>query len=303
MHHVPLLVASGTLLLAGCATARPLTARSPVTGVRFSVGTVDLPSPAQGVLGAITGVVEFAGGRGRLDVIARDDRPPIAVQGVMLLPPLAGPGDYYLFDSAGFVLVRPSSRTFSAFRLSESSYRIGDVIQARERFMEFRPLHIDTLTASDSARLTQHGPCTLRWHLDRRHATGPAQVLARGWIELPDAPAGEASAVRWFGAAAVLAAMHSAVDTLPRDSLQVTALVVLPTSRAATQGEHGSYVALVVQHLMSGVTSARIDPMRLVLPAGYTERPWAGTTKVRASVTRSGMSADRWRTRPLSSQP
>jgi hypothetical protein len=231
-------------------------------------------------------------------VISTAPRPPIVVQGVTINPPLAASGDYYLFDSTGFVVLRPATRTFSAFRLSESSYRIGDVIQARERFMEFGPLHIDTVSAGDSVRLMQHGPFTLRWHLDRRRATGPAQVRARGWIELPDAPAGEASAVRWFGAAAVLAAMHSSIDTLPRDSLQVTTLVVLPTSSVSAQGASGSYVALVVQHLMSGVTSAHIDPARLVLPAGYTETPWVGTTNVAASVTDSNMSADRWRTPP-----
>lgn len=286
-------------MLAGCATARPLTLRGPLTGVRFSIGTVDLPSPARGALGAIKGAVEFAAGRGRLDVIARDERSPIAVQGVTISPPLGGPGDYYLFDSTGFVLVRPATRTFSTFRLSESSYRIGDVLQARERFMEFTRLRADTLTAGDSARLTQHGPFTLRWHLDRRQAAGPAHVLARGWIELPDAPAGEASAVRWFGAAAVLAAMHGGVDSLPPDSLQVTALVVLPIP-GATRGASGSYVTLVVQHPLSGVTSARVDPAQLILPVGYTETPWPGFANASPSLTLSDTSADRWRTMPQS---
>ena len=49
--------------------------------------------------------------RGRLDVIARQVRQPISVQGVMITAPPAEPRDYYLLDTTGFVLVRPAMRT------------------------------------------------------------------------------------------------------------------------------------------------------------------------------------------------
>jgi hypothetical protein len=298
MHQHRWLIAPVALMLAGCATGASLGSRSPLTAVRFSIGTTELPAPARGALGMFDGVVEFAAGRGRLDVIARKDGPAIAVRGVTITSPLAGSGDYYLFDSTGFVLVRPTTRTFSTFVLSESSYRLGDVPEPREGFMEFSRLIADTLTAGDSARLTQHGPFTLRWHLDRRQADGPVLVLVRGWIELPDAPAGEASVVRWFGAAAALAGMPDSLGALPPDSLQVTAAIVLPTSGGGAPGASRAPVTLIVLHPMSRLTSVRIDRARLVLPAGFTETPWPGFERESRPAVAAREAADRWRTVP-----
>jgi pimeloyl-ACP methyl ester carboxylesterase len=267
-----------------------------LAGIRFHIGTAELPAPAQGTLGVFEGTVEFAAGRGRLDVIARTGRPPIAVRGVTVNPPIASSGDYYLFDSTGFVLVQPTNRTFSTFALSESSFRLGDVRDPREGFMEFSPLHADTLAANDSGRLTQHGPYTVRWHLDRRQATGPARVLARGWIELPDAPAGEASVVRWFGAAAVLASMRDGFKATSPDSLRVTAAIVLPTPGSGGSGATGAPLTLIVLHSLAEVATAGIDPARLVLPQGFSERPWPGFERAARSPTSLPGAAARWRT-------
>jgi hypothetical protein len=287
------------IMLAGCATGGSFGSRTTLAGVRFNIGTAELPAPARGALGVFDGVVEFAAKRGRLDVIAHRGRPPIAVGGVTIVTPLAGPGDYYLFDSTGFVLVRPTSRTFSTFVLSESSHRLGDVHEAREGMMEFSRLRADTLGAGDSARMVQHGPFTLRWHLDRRQSQGPARVLARGWIELPDAPAGEASVVRWFGAVATLAGMPDSLGALPPDSLQVTAAVVLPAAGGTAPGASSAPVTLVVVHPLSRLTTVSIDPTRLALPAGFTETPWPGFERAAPPAVATRDAADRWRTVPV----
>lgn len=300
MHYNRLIPMVGVLMLVGCTTTASLASRGPLTGVRFNIGTVEIPAPARGALGLFDGVVEYAAGRGRIDVNTRPQGPRIAVQGVTIAAPLGSPGDYYLFDSTGFVLVRPASRTFSTFALSESSYRLGDVPDPREGFMEFSPLRADTLAANDSARLTQHGPFTVRWHLDRRQANGPAQVLARGWIELPDAPAGEASVVRWFGAAAVLANMPSSLGALPPDSLRVTAAIVLPTSGGRAAGAPSAPVTLIVLHPLSGVSTYSIDPARMVLPAGFVEKSWP-VERASPLPAPSPDAAARWRTMPAAS--
>src|ERR1043165_3390131 len=78
-----------------------------VSGVRFSV---DTSAALVSMLGAR---VEFAAGRGRIDVSTVASRPARSVNGVTIGPPIARAGDYYLFDSTGYVVVRPSSRTFS----------------------------------------------------------------------------------------------------------------------------------------------------------------------------------------------
>jgi hypothetical protein len=298
MRRTQLRIVVGTVMLGGCATGAALASRSPLTGVRFSIGTAEISAPARGALGLFDGVVEFAAGRGRLDVTARRDSPPIAVQGVPVAAPLAGPGDYYLFDNAGFVLVRPASQTFSTFVLSESSYRLGDVHEPREGMMEFSRLRADTLAAGDSARLTQHGPFTLRWHLDRRDGGGSARVLVRGWIELSDAPAGEASVVRWFGAAAALAGMRDSIEALPRDSLQVTAAVVLPRFGFGAPGAAAAHVNLITVHPLIRVTVADIDPARLILPPSFTETPWPGFEHASPAAVSPHEATDRWRTFP-----
>ena len=298
MHQSRWIAAASVLMLIGCAKASTHGSSIPLTGIRFHIGTAELPAPARGTLGTFEGSVEFAAGRGRLDVIARTSSPPIAVRGVTINTPIASPGDYYLFDSTGFVLVQPTSLTFSSFALSESSFRLGDVREPREGFMEFSALHADTLAANDSGRLTQHGPYTVRWHLDRQQATGPARVLARGWIELPDAPAGEASVVRWFGAAAVLASMRDSFRTSPPDSLRVTAAIVLPTPGSGGSGAAGAPLTLIVLHPLAEVAAAGIDPARLVLPQGFTMRAWPGFERAAHSPTSLPSAAARWRTAP-----
>lgn len=298
MPHTRSMIAVSTLMLAGCATGAPTVSRGSLPGVRFEVGTADMPAPARGALGLFDGAVEFAGGRGRLDVTSVRRSPALTVRGVTITAPLAGPGDYYLFDSTGFVLVRPASRTFSTFVLSESSHRLGDVPDTREGMMEFAQFRADTLRAEDSTRLAQHGPFTVRWHLDRRQADGPARVLARGWIELHDAPAGEASVVRWFGAAAALAGMSDSLRVLPPDSLRVTAAVVLSTSPGDTAGAGSVPLTLVVLHPLSRAATASVDRSRLVLPEGFTQTPWPGFGNAPPRAGTANGATDRWRRSP-----
>lgn len=301
MRQAGWIAATGVFVLVGCATVGSSASREARTGVCFAVGTAETPAPARGALGMFDGVVEFADGRGRLEVIAPHYGPPIAVRGRTIAAPLASAGDYYLFDSTGFVLVRPASRTFSTFALSESSYRLGDIPDPREGFMEFSPLRADTLAANDSAHLKQHGAFTVRWHLDRRRANGPSQVLVRGRIELPDAPAGEASVVRWFGAAAALARVMDGSGEFSTDSLQVTALIVLPTSGSGTPGASGPPVTLIVLHPLTAVSAGSVDLARLVLPAGFTEQPWPGFEHAGNVPVPARDAGARWRTAPAES--
>ncbi len=258
------------LLVIGCATTGAPGSRQPIQGVQFAIDTAETPAPAKGAFRTVAGVVQFAAGRGRLDVIAVRVGPAVVVHGVTIAAPLAISGDYYLFDSTGFIVVRPATRTFSGFALSRSSWRHGDVREPDgEGFVKFGPLRADTLALGDSIRLAQHGPVTIRWHLDRKQRTGPVTILARGRHDLADAPAGEVSVVRWFGAARALATMPGGVDGLPVDSLQVTAAVLLGSQRTESEPE-----GLIVLHDLLMLTSVQMDPARLLLPAGYAETSW-----------------------------
>src|SRR5437016_253354 len=91
------------MLLAGSANAASQT----ISGVRFSVDT------SAALFSMFGGRVEFAAGRGRIDVSTIAARAARSVNDVAIGPPTARSGDYYLFDTTGYIVVRPSIRTFS----------------------------------------------------------------------------------------------------------------------------------------------------------------------------------------------
>ena len=264
-----------------------------LSGIRFAIDTAEAPAPARGAFQTFAGVVEFAAGRGRIDVAALRRGPTLSVNGVIIGSPLAAPGDYYLFDSTTFVLVRPASRSFSSFELPRSSWRHGDVREADEGFMSFSRLQADTLARSDSVRLTEHGPVAIRWHLDRRHALQPVTILARGWLEVADSPAGEASVVRWFGAARALATAPGGLRALPPDSLQVTAAVIL-----TAPGENRAPVNLIVLHSLSGLAAVDVSADRLILPADFRETSWPGYDRASKPARFSRDAGAKWRSMP-----
>lgn len=279
------------LVLASCVPGFHFSHRARVVGISFSATGADSPSPARDVLGATAGIVEFGAQRGRLDVHSTAGR-DVSIGGVVITRPLARVGDYYLFDSAGFVLVRPRERTFSVFSFSRSWIHIGSARDPSEGFMELLGFRADTLHPAAADSLLQHGPFTVRWHLDRRRTGNPPiDVLSRGWIDVADAPAGEASAIRWFGAAAALSALSVASDSLSGADLQITAAVVLPRGRIAP-------LNLIVLHPLRGAARMEIDAARFVLPSGFKETPWPGFERA-GQMPASEAVVDRWRRMPV----
>lgn len=279
-------------LLAGSVAAAPTAAAQELVGIRFTVDSADAPSPARGVLAPVSGTIEFAAGRGRFTLASVSNR-AVAVGGVALIPPLGSPGDYYLFDSTGCILVRPGSRTFATFPFAGSWVHPGNALDPSEGFMEFSAMSSDTLHAPTSVQAHQHLPFTVRWHLDRRRVgSPPIDVLARGRIDVADAPPGEASVVRWFGLASAAAALSAGNDSLTGADLQLTTAVVLPANPTAT------VPTLIVLHHLTDLAHARIAASRLTLPAGYTQAPWPGFETDDRAPERLPDAGARWRVMP-----
>jgi hypothetical protein len=112
---------------------------------------------------------------------------------------------------------------------------------------------------------------------------------------LDDAPLGEATIARWFGAASALAHIPGGVASLADARLRVTAVIV-----AAEEGEQSPPVNLVVLHALSTVGVARIDPNRLVVPSDYVEIPWrltVGADSTNAATVSSAQSMH-WKSVP-----
>lgn len=275
------------LVAVAVATAWSSSAAQTIPGIRFRVDTAETNAPAAGVLSRFRGSIEFAAGRGRIDVSAVAELPARSVNGVTIGTPLARSGDYYLFDSTGYIVVRPSSRTFSVVSSTTSTYRHGNVREPWDGYFEFATVRPEDISPSDTVRLTQHGPFSVRWHLDRRNVGGPAEILARGRVLVMDAPRGEGSVARWIAVTPALATLPDSIK--PLDShLQLTAVVVLPP-----QSKGFGETNLIVLHPMVDIGLADIDIARLTLPPGYTERSWEKQAPALSSET-----TRHWQTMP-----
>ena len=60
MHQARRIAAASALMRIGCAKASTHGSSAPLAGIRFHIGTAELPTPAQGILGTFEGAVEFA---------------------------------------------------------------------------------------------------------------------------------------------------------------------------------------------------------------------------------------------------
>jgi len=283
------------------AASRPHTpAAATLPGIAFTIDSGPPPPPPAAVvqrfglspelITQVAGRVEFAGGRGRLDVVAIARRTPIIrTEGIVLGPPLAQPGDYYLFDSTGFLLVRPATRTFSAFPIADDRFNYEGGRDGWPAWFPLKRTAIDTLTAGAApAVLRQHGAYPVYWHADIR-----GRELARGRFTIVDARPGELAVVRWFAATRAIAALMLKGDTLAASSPTNTALGLW-----AEPDDTVPPTAIVEMRPFVGLHRAEVVVDRLVLPAGYTESPWPGYEKVQQVFPTSADSGAHWRRVP-----
>jgi hypothetical protein len=289
------------LILTLATAAHAQGARATLSGIAFSIDSGrEAPPPPEVVkrfgmppelVTQLDGTVVFAGGRGRLDVAAVARRtPPIRTEGIVLAGPLAKAGDYYLFDSTGFVLVRPGTRTFSSFQIADDRFNYEGRRDGWPAWFPLKRTSVDTLGASTSAAvLRQHGPYPVYWHADIR-----GRALARGRFTVVDARPGELAVVRWFAATRALAALMTKGDTLGGATPTVTALGLWaePTDTVPP-------TAIVEVRPFTGLRRAAVSVDRLVLPAGYVEAPWPGYEQAQQVFPTSADSGAYWKRPPL----
>jgi hypothetical protein len=250
------------ILLAGSTNVASQT----VSGVRFSVDT------SAALFSMLGGRLEFAAGRGRIDVSTIAARAARSINDVAIGPPIARSGDYYLFDTTGYIVVRPSSRSFSVVSRTAATYRHGNVRESWDGYFEMSPTRGEDIARGDTLRLAQHGPFAVRWHLDRLAAAGPTEILARGRVLVADAPRGEAGVVRWMAVAPALATLRDSIKPLDSD-LQLTTVIVLPSQSGSSGETH-----LINLHPISDIRLTEVELARLVLPSGYAETTLSGST-------------------------
>ncbi len=307
LHHIgALLVAARTLCgavgLAGVALTEVHGQIAPATlpGIAFSIDSGREPPPPPEVvkrfgmppelITQLAGTVVFADGRGRLNVAAIAQRtPPIRTAGIVLAGPLAKPGDYYLFDSTGFVLVRPGMRTFSSFQIADDRFNYEGRRDGWPAWFPLKRTAVDTLGAGTSAALLrQRGAYPVYWHADIK-----GRQLARGRFTVVDARPGELAVVRWFAATRALAALMVRGDTLGGAKPTVTALGLW-----AEQADTVPPTAIVEVRPFTSLRRANVNVDQLVLPTGYTEAPWPGYEQVQQVFPTSSDSGAYWKRPP-----
>jgi hypothetical protein len=282
------------------ASAHAQGARSTLPGVAFSIDSgPGTPPPPEVVkrfgmppelITQLDGRVVFAGGRGRLDVGAVARRtPPIRTEGIVLAAPLAKAGDYYLFDSTGFVLVRPGTRTFSSFQIADDRFNYEGRRDGWPAWFPLKRTSVDTLGAdTPNAVLRQHGAYPVYWHADMR-----GRALARGRFTVVDARPSELVVVRWFAATRALAALIANGDTLGGAPLTVTALGLW-----AEPADTVPPTAIIEVRPFTKFQRAAVSVDRLVLPAGYVEAPWPGYEQAQQVFPTSADSGVYWKRPP-----
>ena len=265
----------------------------PRRGIQFTIDTVGRSDASWGgLLSRVAGMLVFADGRGRLDVTAIRRARAVSLGGVTVAEPLARPGDYYLFDNAGFILVRPPERSFSRFMFTRADFNQTGALLPGAYLMWPAAIRADTLPNGDRAARRQHAPVTVHWHMQPPASSGRADKLyARGWLEIVDAPAVEAGVARWFEVAAALATRPGGISALARDGVEVTSVALF---RQPNERRHSvTYLEMLTPRRLATID---VDPVTLLLPAGYTETPWPGFARQPRSPHSAPTSAERWRT-------
>jgi hypothetical protein len=301
VHNVRLMVPFCAVALAG----GPLTAQSTVRvpGITYAIDSGLDAGAAPGVFKQLVATVVFANGRGRIDIIGVSESPRIRADGIPISVPFGRVGDYYLFDSTGFILVRPATRTFSTVSIDDEAFNYQDRRDGWPAWFELHVLRIDTLASGDSvdSRAVRQARTQLFWHLDLLIETTPKRpagrdsirILAAGHLAVRDFPAGEASVFRWFGPSQAVANLPDSAGGLPTGRVRITAVAVLIPPDGG-----GDPINVITQHKISGLMAAQVELSRLVLPAGFTETAWPGNEKVFHAGSPSRDSGAKWRAAP-----
>lgn len=270
--------------------------RSTARGIEYSIDTAlfqenNLPPGAAALrewalFSSFTARVRFAAGRGRLDVLSRRAGPRIVVDSFASTLPLGGPGDYYLFDRQGFLLVHPSSRTYSSFSISYDSYGFPGSRDGWPKAFEFHPPREDTVPTRGSMP-GRHGRFSMFWHSDQVSG-GP---VARGRFTVDDAPYGELNVARWFAATLSLARLVDSTGKMP-PRLTVTSAVpeiARPLDEVVP--------SVLLKQELSEVRVAPVDLRELVLPPDFVGVRWHGGDGLTPRVGVKGADS-RWRALP-----
>jgi hypothetical protein len=244
-----------------------------VAGIAFSIDTSVLAADARGDTATIhlwsafasyNARITFAKGRGRLDVLWRRPSPILVIDRILPSVPVATAGEYYLFDSTGFVLVHPSTRTFSRFEIIDAAFRLEIWREGWPRGFRTLPVQINADPLSPTIVRT---PTWVYWH-----ANHDGSVIAYGRLAIRAAPIAEVNVARWFGAARAIEHVVAATGRMPSGELTVTAAIPRTPEPIAPP-------TYLFKQRLTKLEVVAVDTTQLSVPSGFTERKPAGQAR------------------------
>ncbi len=292
------------VVLATIAAIGTATSHATLPGLTYTMHTTRVPvgNPPPGVAvrgGPVdwTGVVVWAAGRGRMDIVAGAE------------PGSFEEGDYILFDSTDYITVHPLDSTFvvaprippnlfdsararlrfTNVKVSLDTLGAGDVIDGQSTH-HYRITERYTLTVDMGTALSGFTPPSMETHLVTDFwfsdvATAPPTPFEKGIGDLRQFLAGMPHAL-------------SDVVSLARSGLPLGHARLRVTASARTTRPTGPPLGMDDVTDTSPMQPAEVDVARLVLPDGFTEtlRPEFGA--LTGGKLQSPDGGAKWRTMP-----
>jgi hypothetical protein len=277
--------------------------RDSVTGITFAIDSGRDGGAASGVFRTFEGVVTVVAGRGRLDIVAMGRGAEIRALGVGFIPPQAQAGDYYLFDSTGFVLVRPRSKSFSSFAFLADEYHY-DANRGSwpSGIAATTPVVIDTAQPG-GRRPMQHGEAAVYWQLggERDPSRGGRSaadartdgMVATGRVVISDVPPGEVGVARWFAPSQALATLPG--TSLPR-TIRLTTFATFTSFRMPSEARAAAVFGS--EYTIAGPKQTEVDRSRLLLPEDFVETDWPAWAGIPGLPAKSRDAGAKWRKLP-----
>jgi hypothetical protein len=257
-------------------SGRPAVQPGTLRGITYTVDTPSGGDIVGGILDPLALRVTYAEGKGRIDVLARAARPAVRVKWITVALNPALPGDFYLFDSAEVVHVRPDSKTFSRYALADVSHNYEGQ-RDRWPFFGYDPEKPSTLGAGPGPEEGTRSDFTVFWHAELMrdaNCSGAAsgkcllRELARGRADVRAAPAEQGGVLRWIGPTRALA-MIGGLDSLAGAPVRLTSI----QHWKAPSGDGVAFLSAI--RFFTGLRKVDVDPATLELPDGYAELVYA----------------------------
>jgi len=277
------------------AAAAPTFPARLVAGTLYTIRSAHSPTPMQSPTDtAYVAEVAMASGRGRMDVVSGAE------------PPMFKAGDYILFDTTGYVIVHPSTKTYSTIPdFSAMSGQIGDMMKLSDVKISIDTLERGTVNGMRATHYRTNMSFTMTMDMSSfgvsaAQAPPPMRSDMKGDVWYADSI--EETPNPFLKTADQLPAIPF-ISPILDEMKKVRAS--LPAHRLAVKMENSVHVNAMGQentnHSVAEITDFRrgdVDVSRLVLPPDYMQTAIPGMEMLGPPTPLTPDALAKWRAVP-----